>query len=59
MIPDSKECRANATRCIEAANHSRDTETQSMLFEMAKSWSDIAKEIERLEAEESQVKSSR
>jgi hypothetical protein len=30
-----------------------------MLFEMAKSWSDIAKEIERLEAEESQVKSSR
>jgi hypothetical protein len=41
------------------ANHSRDTETQSMLFEMAKSWSDLAKDMEGTEAEESKVKPRR
>ena len=33
------------------ANHSLDAETQSMLFEMAKSWNDLAEEMERIEAE--------
>jgi hypothetical protein len=51
MIPDSKECRVKAQRCIEMANHSLDAETQSMLFEMAKSWNDLAEEMERIEAE--------
>ena len=56
MIPDLKECRVNAQRCIEMANHSLDAETQSMLFEMAKSWNDLAEEMERIEAEGSKVK---
>ena len=38
------------------ANHSLDAETQSMLFEMAKSWNDLAEEMERIEAEGSKVK---
>ena len=56
MIPSSEECRANAQRCIEWANHNQDAKMQSLLFEMAKSWNDIAKEIERIEAKESEVK---
>ena len=30
-----------------------------MLFEMAKSWNDLAEEIERIEVEESKVKPSK
>ena len=56
MVGDPKECRDNAQRCIEMANRSKDTKTQTMLFDMAAVWTKLAADIERSEVARKQSK---
>ena len=42
---DSKDCRDNATRCIEMANSAADLRSQSVLFNLARSWLKLAEEL--------------
>jgi hypothetical protein len=53
---DSNDCRNNVVRCIEMANEAVDDKTQSMLFELAKNWMRMAKELEANEAFRNAVK---
>jgi hypothetical protein len=44
---DPGRCRFWAQECIEMANATHDTKTQSLLFEMARTWVDVADRIEQ------------
>ena len=47
---DAKDCRENATHCIEMANDALNTDLQSVLFEMANMWLKLAAAVERCSA---------
>jgi hypothetical protein len=44
---DPGRCRFWAQECIEIANATTDTKTQTLLFEMARTWVDVADRIEQ------------
>ena len=45
-MTESKECRARAAQCIERANSSPNSAEQSIFFEMAKQWLQLAEAYE-------------
>jgi hypothetical protein len=44
---NAKECRESAARCVELGNEAATVETQNLYFEMARSWTELAEELER------------
>jgi hypothetical protein len=46
-MADPNDCRANAARCIEMANEASNTQMQSIMFEMARIWLQVAGESEQ------------
>jgi hypothetical protein len=46
---DSDECLKNARDCIERANRAKTDETKSEFLLMAKAWTELAAELEKLE----------
>jgi hypothetical protein len=42
---DAQDCLEKAKRCIELANEAKDDKTQSMLFELARAWTELANEL--------------
>jgi len=49
-----KECRENATHCVELGDEAATVEEQNLLFEMARSWTEIAERLERSAGYETQ-----
>ena len=43
---DSADCHSNAITCIEKANHATERPEQAALFELARSWMQLAWELE-------------
>jgi hypothetical protein len=48
-MTDTKQCRANAGRCIDMANSAADAGIQEALFAMAETWLKLADYVERVE----------
>jgi hypothetical protein len=52
---DANNCREYAKRCIEMANSAANTERQSMMFEIAAAWNQLAVELDANEALRAQM----